>query len=135
MTKRIGVGVVGVRTDRGWGGVAHVPAIQAVPTLELRAIANSTQASADAAAQAVGVAHSFGDPRTMVRHPDVDMAAVAVKAPAHRNIVNAAISAGRAIYCEWPLGANLRETEELSRAASRAGVSTAIGLQGRPRLG
>ena len=43
----------------------------------------------------------------------------------------AALSAGKHIYCEWPLGRNLAETEELGAAAQAAKVHVAIGLQTR----
>ena len=35
------------------------------------------------------------------------------------------------MYCEWPLGRDVAETEELAAAASKAGVHVAIGLQTR----
>jgi predicted dehydrogenase len=56
---------------------------------------------------------------------------VAVKVPAHRELVLGALAAGKHIYCEWPLGRNLAETEELANGAEKAGVHVAIGLQTR----
>ena len=43
----------------------------------------------------------------------------------------AALHAGKHVYCEWPLGASLAETEEMAAVARDKGVVTAIGLQGR----
>jgi predicted dehydrogenase len=43
----------------------------------------------------------------------------------------AALHAGKHVYCEWPLGASLLETEEMAAVARDRGVVTAIGLQGR----
>ena len=43
----------------------------------------------------------------------------------------AALNAGKHVYCEWPLGASLAETEEIATVARDKGVVTAIGLQGR----
>ncbi len=42
----------------------------------------------------------------------------------------AAIAAGKHVYCEWPLGRNLEEAEELA-AARKSGLHVAIGLQTR----
>ncbi len=67
----------------------------------------------------------------MVRHPDVDLVAVCVKVPDHYDLTKAALEAGKHVYTEWPLGANLREAEELTALANRQGVRTIIGLQGR----
>ena len=36
----------------------------------------------------------------MVASPDVDIVAVTVKAPAHWDIVRAALEAGKHVYCE-----------------------------------
>lgn len=35
------------------------------------------------------------------------------------------------MFCEWPLGANLAEAQEMAERARHAGVVTAVGLQGR----
>ena len=44
-------------------------------------------------------------------------------------MVSAALQAGKAVYCEWPLGNGLAETEELARLASEHDVPTFVGLQ------
>ena len=45
--------------------------------------------------------------------------------------VTAGLEAGKHVFCEWPLGANSGETEELARLATGKGVRTLIGLQAR----
>jgi predicted dehydrogenase len=47
----------------------------------------------------------------------------------HRELVLAALNAGKAVYCEAPLGRTVAEAEEMASAAGS--VHTAIGLQGR----
>lgn len=131
MTGKIRVGLIGARADRGWAGVAHVPAIRAVSDLELAALATTNDSTAAAAATAFGVPLAFGDPFELIRHPDVDMVSVVVKAPEHRALVLAAIEAGKPVFCEWPLGMSLAETAELAKAAAQHRIRTAIGLQGR----
>jgi predicted dehydrogenase len=49
--------------------------------------------------------------------------------PAHRELVLAAVDAGKAVYCEAPLGRSIAETEEMASAVGS--LHTAIGLQGR----
>lgn len=131
MPKRVRVGIIGARADRGWAGVSHVPAVQAVPGLELRAVATSDDRTAQAAAEAFEVPIGFGDPYQMIRSAEIDVVSVVVKTPEHRALVLAAIEAGKVVLCEWPLGRNLSEAEELAEAAGTRGVRTAIGLQGR----
>lgn len=131
MQQKIKVGIIGARADRGWAGLAHVPAVQAVPELKLHAVATRNEATAKAAAEAFGAPLAFGDPFELIRHPDVDLVSIVVKVPEHRALVLAAVAAGKAIYCEWPLGIDLAEANAMAEAARAAGVRTAIGLQGR----
>src|SRR6476661_7826321 len=43
----------------------------------------------------------------------------------------AAIDAGKHVYCEWPLGRNTAEAQEMLEAAEGKGVRHAVGLQGQ----
>jgi predicted dehydrogenase len=51
--------------------------------------------------------------------------------PYHLELVGAALDAGKAVYCEWPLGATLDEAVRMADAARVQSVATVIGLQGR----
>jgi predicted dehydrogenase len=66
-----------------------------------------------------------------VAQPDIDVVAVTVKVPHHRELVSAALAAGKAVYCEWPLGRDLDEAREMAAFAAKQGVPTVIGLQAR----
>lgn len=125
------VGIVGVNVGRSWSSYSHVPAIRSLADLKFAAVATRHEKSARAAAEAFGVEHWFADPLAMVRSDEVDLVCVSVNVPAHREIVLAALAAGKHVYCEWPLGRNTEEAEEMAAAAEGAGVHTAIGLQGR----
>jgi predicted dehydrogenase len=46
----------------------------------------------------------FPDHDQLLDHPGIDVGAVTVKVPHHREFVSAALAAGKAVYCEWPLG-------------------------------
>jgi predicted dehydrogenase len=67
----------------------------------------------------------------MARHPEVDVVAVVVRVPGHHDLVMAGIDAGKTVFCEWPLGANLKEAEEMAGAAKAKGLKTIVGLQAR----
>jgi len=67
----------------------------------------------------------------MVTRPDVDVVAVTVKVPHHRELVTAALAAGKAVYCEWPLGRDLDDAQAMAKLASERDVRTVVGLQGR----
>jgi predicted dehydrogenase len=59
------------------------------------------------------------------------MVAVTVKVPHHRELVSAALAAGKAVYCEWPLGRDLDDARAMAALGAEQGVRTVVGLQGR----
>jgi predicted dehydrogenase len=61
----------------------------------------------------------------------VDVVAITVKVPHHLELATAALEAGKAVYCEWPLGNGLKEAETLAALAKRHGVLAVAGLQAR----
>jgi predicted dehydrogenase len=130
-TGRIGVGIVGANPDEGWARLAHVPALAALPDLELVAVATSRAQSARASAERFGVRHAFTDAADLAQHPDVDLVVVAVKVSMHDTAVRAAIDAGKAVLCEWALARDAAEAAALARLAAARGVRGAVGLQGR----
>jgi predicted dehydrogenase len=84
---KIGVAVIGASPlNPGWAVTAHIPAIQALPDFELRAVSTSQRKSADAAARTFGVA-AFDNPRDLLAHPGVDLVVVAVKVPQHHALL------------------------------------------------
>jgi len=125
----IRVGIVGANTKAGWARISHVPAINGIPGLKLAAVATRNEQSAREAAEAFGADRWFSDPFAMMRDERIDLVTIAVKVPAHRKLVLAALNAGKAVYCEAPLGRTVAETEEMASAAGSS--HTAIGLQGR----
>src|SRR3954471_17774512 len=127
----LGVGTIGVSPVRGWGATAHIPALRALPNYEIRALSAHSAESARAAGEAFGVSAVFSDHEQLVTHPDVDMVAVTVKVPHHRELVSAALAAGKAIYCEWPLGRDLDDARAMAALAAEQGVRTVVGLQAR----
>jgi len=130
-TKTLGVGIIGASAERGWAKESHVPAVQKLAGLELVAVATGSQPTADAAAKAFGAKAGYGDAEDLIQDPNVDLVTVAVKVPDHRKLVLAALSAGKHVYCEWPLGRDVAESEKLAAAVRQAGVHVAIGLQTR----
>lgn len=125
------VGIIGANAKSSWAKDSHVPALQSLPDLELSAVATSNIDTARAAAEAFGAPQAFAGGLDLIHQSDVDIVSVCVKVPHHRELVLAALGAGKHVYCEWPLGVDVAEAEELRDAAQRAGVHVAIGLQAR----
>jgi predicted dehydrogenase len=130
--QRFGVGIVGVEPGRSWAARGHIPALRVLPeTFEIIGVANTSKASAEAAAAATGLPRAFADVAELVASPEVDIVTVAVKVPRHLQIVKAAIGAGKHVYCEWPLGKDLAEAEEMTALARAKGVLGVVGTQAR----
>ena len=132
MTKRIRVGIIGANPDRGWAAQAHIPALQSLPDdFEITALSTSRRESAAAASERFGVPLAFDNHEDLVNRADVDVVAITVKVPYHFELATAALTAGKAVYCEWPLGNGLREAEKLAALAKKKGVLAVAGLQAR----
>src|SRR2546430_1038445 len=130
--KRIRVGIIGANPDRGWAAQAHIPALRSLSDdFEITALSTTRRRSADAAGKLFGVPAAFDNHQDLVNSPNVDVVAVTVKVPHHLELATAALEAGKAVYCEWPLGNGLREAETLAALAKEKGVLAVAGLQAR----
>ncbi|TMB52976.1 MAG: Gfo/Idh/MocA family oxidoreductase [Chloroflexi bacterium] len=127
----LGVGIIGVSPVRGWAATAHIPALRALPTYEIRALSAHSAESAREAGQAFGVSAVFSDHEQLVTRPDIDVVVVTVKVPHHRELVDAALAAGKAVYCEWPLGRDLEDARAMAALSAQREVRTVVGLQAR----
>lgn len=134
MAAKIRVGIVGATVTpggSGWGANAHIPALRALPDFEVTAVCTAHEDTAKASAAAFGVGLAFHNIDDMAKHPDVDLLVVCVRVPWHRDLVMAGLRAGKPVFCEWPLGANLAEAEEMAEFARGRALKTMVGLQGR----
>ena len=134
MADRIRVGIVGATVTpggSGWGANAHVPALNALSEYELRAVCTAHEATAKASAQKFGASLAFHSMDEMVKHPDVDLVVVCVRVPWHYDLVMKSLRAGKPTFCEWPLGASLKEAEEMAGLARERSLRTIVGLQAR----
>ncbi len=134
MTDKIRVGIVGATLTQGgsgWGANAHVPALKALPHYSLKAVCTAHEDTAKASAAAFGAERAFHRFSDMAASPDVDLIVVCVRVPGHRELVMAGLQAGKAVFCEWPLGANLAEAEEMAGLARQRSLTNIVGLQAR----
>jgi predicted dehydrogenase len=115
----------------GWALAAHIPALKALPDYEIRAVSTSRRESAEKSAQALGVALALNNHADLIARPEIDLVLVAVQVAHHNELAKTALTAGKMVYCEWPLGRNLKESEEIASLAQQKGLKTVIGLQGR----
>ncbi len=125
----IRVGLIGA--GGRWGPRAHAPALKGMPDTELYAVCTAHADTAQAAADKLGVMRAYGNDKELNADTQVEVVAVAVRVPAHYQLTKKAIEAGKHVFCEWPLGANTKEAEDLAALARKRNVRTTVGLQRR----
>jgi predicted dehydrogenase len=93
------------------------------------AVSTTREESATEAARLTG-ARPYTSAHELAADPEVDLVVVTVKVSAHRELVGAALSAGKHVLCEWPLGADAAEAISMVNATGpdRRGF---VGLQAR----
>ena len=132
MKQRFRVGIVGLQPGRSWAARAHIPALRLLSdSFDIIGVANSSPASAQAAAEACGLPRAFNSVAELVASPEIDIVSVTIKVPHHLEIVKAALDAGKHVYCEWPLGNGLAEAEELAGLAREKKRLAVVGTQAR----
>ena len=110
MNQPIGVAVVGLSASGNWGAVAHWPALQAVPGLELRGLVAGSPESTAAASKRYHVP-GYASVSELADRDDVDLIAITVRVPEHRRLLEPLLTSGKAVLCEWPLATSLLEAE------------------------
>ncbi|MBA2388381.1 MAG: Gfo/Idh/MocA family oxidoreductase [Acidimicrobiia bacterium] len=119
--RNLGIGVVGF----GWMGKAHsrsyrrIPALYPERTVEplLVICADAVEARRAEAVGGFGFAETTDDWRKVVEHPDVDAVVVTAPNMLHVEIVTAAAAAGKAVFCEKPVGGTPAQTVAAEHAA------------------
>jgi predicted dehydrogenase len=111
----------------GWGiaGCGWVARDHALPALLQTAGARVValhDRDAAALARVDGTAPASTDLAAFLATPGLDAVYVAVPNAAHRELVEAAAAAGKAVLCEKPLAADVDDAEAVVAAAGRAGV-------------
>jgi predicted dehydrogenase len=129
--ERLGLGFVGLSARRGWAALAHLPALKSLPDFEVRGLVASSRESAQRAAEHHHVPLHFDTVAQMAARPEIDLIVVTVKTPDHFAAVDAALRAGKPVYCEWPLGNGLLEAEQHRALAKSKGLANFVGLQAR----
>ena len=99
-----------------------------IARLELVAIAEISADRADAARREFGIPRSSGDWRDLVDDPEIDIVDIAVPTSLHKDIVLAAVRAGKHVYCEKPLTPSAQEALDVTEAVEAAGLKTQVGF-------
>jgi len=117
-----------------WASRSHLGYLEKTDAYKIVALQNSSKASAQKAVDKYklgGEVACYDNSEALARDPDVDMVVVSVKVPEHYQLVKPALEAGKDVFVEWPLAANLAQAEELTKLAAAKKVKNVVGLQAR----
>jgi len=133
--RRVGVGVIGF----GWLGQAHSRSLMRIPTLfadreydpVLVACADPLPERIEQAIGTFGFRHGSADWRTVIDDPGVDAVFVAAPNMLHVEVVEAAAAAGKAVFCEKPVGGRPTDVVRAAAAVREAKVTGGVGYNYR----
>jgi myo-inositol 2-dehydrogenase / D-chiro-inositol 1-dehydrogenase len=121
------IGLIGT----GRIGSSHAQLLaRRVPGAHLVAVADARPGAADALAEELGC-RSYLDPHELLADPAVEAVVITASSQAHADLVEAAAGAGKAVFCEKPMGLNLAEADRAITAGAAAGVPLQVGFNRR----
>jgi predicted dehydrogenase len=115
---KLRLGVIGTGM---FAEACHIPGLQSHPRVEVAALCGRRADFTRALADRFGIPDALTDIEQLLTRPDIDAVTVATPNAAHAAQVGAALAAGKHVLCEKPLGVNVAEVREMTRAAERSG--------------
>jgi predicted dehydrogenase len=124
-----------------WGvlGTARIgldkvlPAMQRSPLIDLRGIASRTLASAESAAQRLGIAQAYGSYEALIADPGIEAIYNPLPNHLHVPMTLAAARAGKHVLCEKPIALSAGEALALKAVAGRVRIAEAFMVRHHPQ--
>src|SRR3954467_6834167 len=114
---KLGIAIIGT------GGITlqnHLPGLALCPDVNVTALCDSDPATLEKAKAACPKAITFADYREALAGKNADAVIIATPNFVHAPIAMAAISAGKHVLCEKPIGMNFGEALMMYKAAEQA---------------
>ncbi|GKS11182.1 dehydrogenase [Paenibacillus chitinolyticus] len=118
----IKVGVIGT----GFSAMAHIEALQRVPSVQVVAVASSRLSHAEEAAARYRIPMYYGDAMELIRDPDIDVVHNCTPNHLHYTFNKAALLAGKHVLSEKPLSVTVEESDELQKLAREKGLVAGV---------
>ena len=113
----IRVGIIGA----GFIGPAHIESLRRLGFVQVAALADISQTVAERAAEGLQIPKAYGDYVEMVNDPEIDVIDICAPNKFHYPAAMAALSAGKHVVSEKPLGMTSAESAELVALAETTG--------------
>jgi predicted dehydrogenase len=107
-------------------------ALVGIPGIEFVAIADDNAEGLKQAGQRCGIQRLYNDYRRMLSDQEIDLVTIGMRhVDAHEEVVTHCARAGKHIYCEKPLAADLASFDRMLAACDEGGVKLAVALPNR----
>lgn len=120
----IGIGIIGA----GRIGKVHAAELVQLEGVKITGVCDANLEAANALGQKVGASICCSDSGELAGRPDVDGVLICSPTPFHKRDIDAALKAGKAIFCEKPLCRNMDDAKTLLADGRTAGKPFAIGF-------
>lgn len=129
MQDPIRVGLIGCGNIGGFHSrnLRNLVRSNALP-LQFTAVCDRKQERADEFARLVGAREAGTDGVALATSKNVDAVYICTETSEHVHLLEAALAAGKHVFCEKPLARNLAEAQAMYDAVTRAGVVHQVGL-------
>ena len=119
MAEKLRVGMIGL------GGIAtrsHLPALAALPDVEIQAGAEIDAYQAGRTQQRFGIPKVYATYQEMLEQEKLDAVYVCLPNALHYQAASTALGRGLHVYCEKPMGLSAQEAQDLAEQAEQAGL-------------
>jgi predicted dehydrogenase len=126
---RLRIGIIGA------GGIVksrHLPALRAIPGVEVAAVCNRSRESGEAVAREWSIPDVLTDWRALVAREDLDAILIGAWPYTHAEMSIAALDAGKHVFCQARMARDLAEARAMLAAAERRPHQVAMLCNGMP---
>jgi predicted dehydrogenase len=120
----IRVGIIGC----GQIAQSHLSTYQNIPEAQVVAVADIIEDKARASADKFGVPNVYNSMHPLLAREDIDAVDICLHNNLHRSATEAALKAGKHVYCEKPMAGSYRDAAAMLEAARKQGKKLAIQL-------
>jgi predicted dehydrogenase len=109
----------------------HLPSLQRLPSVSIRATASKSGASAGVAARKAGAEYATSDYSRVLQDESIDAVIIATRHASHAELVLASLQAGKHVYVEKPMALTVADCVRIVEAQQRARVILRVGFNRR----
>lgn len=120
--RKVKAGIIGT----GFIGPAHVEAARRLGFVDVAALAEADQATAEAKSRQLFIDKAYGDYRDLLADPSIEVVHLCTPNTLHYPLAVEALKAGKHVFSEKPLAMNSRESKELVQLARDTGKINAV---------